>query len=102
LTTFNLRGRVYLEDLNVDGKIILKWFLMKWDVRVWNSLVGIRGGYHGQEHGNDPSDFINCGEFLDYLRTRWLLMKVSAPESDLVVTCNHRILMSLITIVCHS
>jgi hypothetical protein len=44
LTTFNLRGKVYLEDLNVDGKIILKWFLMKWDVRVWNSLVGLRDG----------------------------------------------------------
>jgi hypothetical protein len=26
----NLKGRVYLEDVGVDGKIILEWILGKW------------------------------------------------------------------------
>jgi hypothetical protein len=31
----NLRERDHLGDTGVDGRIILKWILMKWDVRVW-------------------------------------------------------------------
>jgi len=30
------------------------------------------------EGGNEPSDFIKCGEFLDYLRSGLLLKKESA------------------------
>ena len=33
------------------------------------------------EYGNEPSRSIKCGEFLDYLRTGWLLKKDSAPWS---------------------
>jgi hypothetical protein len=31
--------------------------------------------------GNEPSSSIKCGEFLDYLRTRYLVKKDSAPWS---------------------
>ena len=36
------------------------------------------------EHGNGPTCFIRCGEFLDLLRTGQLLMKDCAPFSQLV------------------
>jgi len=28
-------GKNYLEDPNVDGRIILRWIFRKWDVGVW-------------------------------------------------------------------
>jgi len=37
----NLRERDHLEDPGVDGRVILRWILMKWDVRGmdWTELV---------------------------------------------------------------
>jgi hypothetical protein len=37
----------------------------------------------GYEHGNEPSDFIKCGEFLYHLRKFWVLRKNSAPWKSL-------------------
>ena len=34
----NMRERYYLEDLGVDGRIILKWILKEHDVRAWIGL----------------------------------------------------------------
>ena len=33
------------------------------------------------ECGNEPSGFMKSGEFLDWLKTGWLLKKDSAPQS---------------------
>jgi len=37
------RRRNHLEDLGVDGRIMLKWTSMRWD-RVWNGSVCFRIG----------------------------------------------------------
>jgi len=61
----------HLEDLGVDGTIILKWILRKWDEEAWTGLNWLRIGTGGScECGNEPSGSIICREFLDYLRTR--------------------------------
>jgi hypothetical protein len=59
-----------LEDPDVDGKIIIRVF-KKWDVGTWTGLIWLRIGQVAGafENGNGPSGSIQCGEFLDYLRT---------------------------------
>jgi hypothetical protein len=31
-----------LEDLDVDGRIILRWIFMKWDVVAWTGSIFLR------------------------------------------------------------
>jgi hypothetical protein len=38
----NLQERVYLDDSDVDGRIILRWIFRKWDVRVWTGSSWLR------------------------------------------------------------
>jgi hypothetical protein len=40
----NLKGRDHLENLGVDWKIIFKWVLWKYDVKVWNGFIWLRIG----------------------------------------------------------
>ena len=62
-----LRERDRLEDSDVDGRIILTWILRKWDVGAWTGSSWLRIGTVAGicEYGNEPSGFIQCGEFLD-------------------------------------
>jgi hypothetical protein len=56
-----------VEDLVVDGRIILKWMLKKWDGEAWTGLLWLRIGQVAGacECGNEPLSSIKCGEFLD-------------------------------------
>ena len=43
----NLRERNHLEDLDIDGKIILRWIFEKWNVRALTVLIWPRIGAGG-------------------------------------------------------
>ena len=63
----NLGGGNHLEDPGLDGRIILKWILEKWDM---GHGLGQSGSGQGHvagscECGNELSSFIKRGEFLD-------------------------------------
>jgi len=51
-----MRERDHWGDPGIDGRIILRWLFRKWDVGFWTGTC---------ECGNEPSDSIKCGEFLD-------------------------------------
>jgi len=43
----NLRERDYVEDPDVDGRIILRWVFQQWEVRVWAGSSWLRKGTGG-------------------------------------------------------
>jgi hypothetical protein len=78
-----------LERLDVDGMIILKWFL---DRMEWYALdlsgPGLGPVEGSCEHGNEPSGSITCWEILEWLSDWQLIEKGSAPWSYLVTRCS--------------
>jgi hypothetical protein len=42
-----LKKRDHLEDVGVDGQIILKGTFKKWDMRLWTKFVWFRIGING-------------------------------------------------------
>jgi hypothetical protein len=43
----NLRERFHLKDLDVDGRILLKYIFKKWDVGARTGLIWLRIGTGG-------------------------------------------------------
>jgi hypothetical protein len=66
-----LREGDHLEDLAIDGIIILKWTLeseMKWHRQDCSGLR-LEQVVGACEYLNERSGSIKCGEFLNYLKT---------------------------------
>ena len=63
----DLRKRDHLQDLGIDGSLILKWIIKKWFEETWTGLLWLRiGQVSGAcECGNEHSGSIKCGKFLD-------------------------------------
>jgi len=60
-------GKRPLGDPDVDGRIILRWILRKWDGVVGTGWSWLRIGTGG--YGEEPSGFKNVGNFLTSFRT---------------------------------
>ena len=62
-----MRERDHLKEAGVVGRIILRWIFRKWKGGVWTGLIWNRQRQVAGtcECGNERSDSIKCGEFLD-------------------------------------
>jgi hypothetical protein len=44
----NLKERVDMKSMRIDGKIKLQWILKEWDGRLWIGLIWLRIGTSGE------------------------------------------------------
>jgi hypothetical protein len=44
----HLKGRDHLENIGIDGRIILKWILRKEDETAWTEFIWCRAGTSGE------------------------------------------------------
>ena len=58
---------VHLEDLGLNGRIILKCVFRKWGGKAWAALIWLKKVQvtSAYECSNGPSGSIKCREFLD-------------------------------------
>ena len=63
----SLRKRDHWGDLDIDGRIILRWIFRKWEGVVGTGWSWLRIGTGGGtcEYGDEPSGSVKCREFLD-------------------------------------
>ena len=73
----NLREIDHLEDLSVDGRIILKCLFKKWNMEYLQGCSCSEQGHiaGSWECGNEPPGSTTCRKILDQLRTCQLLKK---------------------------
>jgi len=62
----NLREGGYLEDVSVDGRVILNWIFKKLDGGMdWIDLAQDRDRWRCCECSNEVSGSLKCGNFLN-------------------------------------
>jgi hypothetical protein len=68
-----VKEKVDLEDIGIDGRILLEWTLKMWNGRTWTNLIllGQRQVLGCCVYGNGTSCFIKCGGFPEQPRNCW-------------------------------
>jgi hypothetical protein len=59
----SLKLTVISEDTDVDGRVVLKWILTKYGVRMWIGLIWVRIGtvVGSSEHGDESYRSVKGG-----------------------------------------